>query len=61
VWIEPQVAPWDLAAPQVILEEAGAAFFNFRGERTIHSGSAIGCAPGLEPEVRAFFSGLAPA
>jgi fructose-1,6-bisphosphatase/inositol monophosphatase family enzyme len=58
VWIEPQVAPWDLAAPQVILEEAGARFFDFKGERSIHRGSAIGCAPGLEGEVRRFFAGL---
>jgi histidinol-phosphatase len=58
VWIEPQVAPWDLAAPQVILEEAGAAFFDFRGERTIRGGTAIGCAPGLTSEVKAFFSGI---
>jgi histidinol-phosphatase len=28
VWIEPKVAPWDLAATQVILEEAGAVFFS---------------------------------
>ncbi|HEY4359826.1 MAG TPA: inositol monophosphatase [Bryobacteraceae bacterium] len=58
VWIEPQVAPWDLAAPQVILEEAGAAFFTFQGERSIHRGNAVGCAPGLETEVRQLFAGL---
>ncbi len=58
VWIEPQVAPWDLAAPQVILEEAGAAFFTFKGERSIHKGSAVGCAKGLEEEVRGMFAGL---
>ncbi len=27
-------APWDIAAPQVILEEAGGVFLNPRGERT---------------------------
>ena len=52
VWIEPQVAAWDLAAPQVILEEAGALFFDFRGQRTIYGKSGIGCAPGMERAVR---------
>ncbi len=55
-WIEPKVAPWDLAAPQVILEEAGGVFFDFTGVRTIYGGSAIGCTPGLEAELRAFFT-----
>ena len=57
VWIEPKVAPWDLAAAQVILEEAGAVFFDFKGERTIYGGNAIGCAPGLQAELRAYFVG----
>lgn len=52
IWIEPNVAAWDLAAPQVILEEAGAVFFDIRGQRTIHGGSGVGCAPGLEQAVR---------
>jgi histidinol-phosphatase len=55
VWIEPKVAPWDLAAVQVILEEAGARFFAFNGARSIHEGSAIACTPGLECEVREYF------
>ena len=54
VWIEPKVAEWDLAAVQVILEEAGAVFFDLRGERTISGASAVACTPGLEREVRAF-------
>ena len=54
-WIEPAVAAWDLAAPQVILEEAGAVFSDFKGERTIYGGNAVACAPGLEQELRAFF------
>jgi histidinol phosphatase-like enzyme (inositol monophosphatase family) len=58
VWIEPHVAVWDLAAPQVILEEAGAALFDFQGTRTVQGGSAVGCAPGLSSEVKAFFSGI---
>lgn len=55
VWIEPKVAPWDLAAPQVIVEEAGAVFFDFTGARTIYGGNVISCTPALEREVREFF------
>jgi histidinol phosphatase-like enzyme (inositol monophosphatase family) len=54
VWIEPKVAPWDLAAHKIILEEAGAKFFNFDGGSSIHGGNAVGCAPGVEAAVRAF-------
>jgi fructose-1,6-bisphosphatase/inositol monophosphatase family enzyme len=54
VWIEPKVAAWDLAAVHVILEEAGAVFFDFSGTRTIYGGNAVACAPGLEQEVRTF-------
>jgi histidinol-phosphatase len=32
---------WDLAAPAVIVEEAGGRFTDLRGERTIHSGQAL--------------------
>jgi histidinol phosphatase-like enzyme (inositol monophosphatase family) len=56
VWIEPKVAEWDLAATQVILEEAGAVFFDFAGQRTIYGGNALACTPGLEVELRAFFA-----
>ena len=54
-WIEPKVAAWDLAAVQVILEEAGAAFFAFNGARSIYEGNAIACTPGLESELREYF------
>ena len=60
-WIEPKVAAWDLAAVQVILEEAGAIFFAFNGERSIHNGNAIACTPGLEQELRGFFGGAVEA
>jgi histidinol-phosphatase len=55
-WIEPKVAAWDLAAVQVILEEAGAVFFSLSGHRTIHEGSAVACTPGLETELRTFLA-----
>jgi histidinol phosphatase-like enzyme (inositol monophosphatase family) len=56
-WIEPKVAAWDLAAVQVIIEEAGAKFFAFNGVRSIHEGNAIACTTGLERELREYFSG----
>jgi histidinol phosphatase-like enzyme (inositol monophosphatase family) len=58
-WIEPKVASWDLAAVQVILEEAGAVFFAFNGARSIHEGNAIACTPGLERELRMFIGSAA--
>jgi len=60
VWIEPRVAAWDLAAPQVVLEEAGAVFFDLSGKRTIYGGSAAACVPALEQELRAFLGAVSP-
>jgi len=54
VWVEPKVAPWDMAASQVILEEAGAVFFAFNGKRSIYEGNCIACTPGLEPFMREY-------
>ena len=51
VWIEPKVAPWDLAAPQVILEEAGAVFHDHQGVRTIYGGNAVAYVPALRTPV----------
>jgi histidinol phosphatase-like enzyme (inositol monophosphatase family) len=53
IWIEPRVAPWDLAAVQILVEESGGIFRCFAGERTIYGGNAWACTPGLEAEVRA--------
>jgi histidinol-phosphatase len=41
VAIEPQVALWDLAALQIIVEEAGGRFTNLRGEPRPDGGSAV--------------------
>lgn len=38
---EPIVAPWDLAALQVIVEEAGGRFSDFSGAGTYEGGSAV--------------------
>jgi len=55
IWLEPSASPWDFAPLKVILEEAGARYLNADGGSTIYQGSGIGCAPGLEREVRDFF------
>lgn len=56
IWFEPKVAPWDLAALQVILEEAGADYFALDGSRSIYAGTAIACAPGVSAFVRKQFA-----
>ena len=58
-WVEPRVAPWDMAAAQVILEEAGAVFFAFNGKRSIYEGNCVACTPGLEAGMREFFTRIA--
>jgi len=54
IWLEPSASPWDFAPLKVILEEAGARYLNIDGGSTIYAGNAIGCAPGLENEVKRF-------
>jgi histidinol-phosphatase len=41
VALDPQVSVWDLAATQVIVEEAGGTFTDLSGARTIARGDAI--------------------
>ena len=54
VWIEGQVKPWDLAAPKIITEEAGARFFDFKGNNSISGGNAVVAVPALADEVLRF-------
>lgn len=54
IWVEPSASTWDFAPLKVILEEAGARYLNIDGGSSIYAGNAIGCAPGLESEVRRF-------
>jgi histidinol-phosphatase len=54
VWIEGKVQPWDLAAPKIITEEAGARFFDFKGNNTISGGNCVACVPALADEVLRF-------
>ncbi len=53
------VSVWDLAAVQVIVEEAGGTFTDFRGERTIDGGSAISSNGLLHAELLAAVKELA--
>jgi histidinol-phosphatase len=39
--MDPEVSPWDLAAVQVIIEEAGGRFSDFSGHPTAHGGSGL--------------------
>jgi histidinol-phosphatase len=39
--IEPRVAPWDMAAVQVIVEEAGGRFSDLRGDARYDGGNAL--------------------
>lgn len=42
VMVDPEVAPWDVAAVQPILEEAGGRFGSTTGEPTFAAGSGLG-------------------
>ncbi len=55
LWFESKVAPWDLAALRLIVEEAHGIYFALDGSRSIYQGTAIGCAPGIAAEVREAF------
>jgi histidinol-phosphatase len=41
IGLDPQVSLWDLAAPKIIVEEAGGRFTDFAGTATADGGSAI--------------------
>jgi histidinol-phosphatase len=47
------VNPWDLAAVQVIVEEAGGTFTSFTGERRIDAGTALSSNGHLHAELLA--------
>jgi histidinol phosphatase-like enzyme (inositol monophosphatase family) len=50
---------WDLAAPQVAIDEAGGVFTDWRGQRGFDGGSGLGTNAALAVEVRAWL-GAAP-
>jgi histidinol phosphatase-like enzyme (inositol monophosphatase family) len=55
LWFESKVAPWDLAALKLIVEEANGIYFALDGSRSIYQSTVIGCAPGIAAEVRQAF------
>src|SRR6185436_7762758 len=55
------VSVWDLAAVQVIVEEAGGTFTDFAGEHRVDGGSAISSNGHLHPVLLDAVAALAPA
>jgi len=51
------MAPWDAAALQPIIEEAGGVFTDWSGLRTAFGGSVVASNAALAAEVRAAFGG----
>ena len=41
IYAELDLKPWDLAAPRIVVEEAGGRFTDMHGEPTIYSGTAL--------------------
>ena len=41
VWIEAGVKPWDIAAPAILIAEAGGRFTDWRGSSSFENGDAI--------------------
>ena len=39
--MEPELYPWDLAAPLILIEEAGGRLTDFKGNRTYSGGTAV--------------------
>ncbi len=58
---EPEVTLWDLAALQVIVEEAGGRFTDLAGRATAAGGSAVSSNGRLHDEVLAALAGNPPA
>jgi histidinol phosphatase-like enzyme (inositol monophosphatase family) len=55
--VDPIAAVWDLAPLLPILEEAGGAFTDWQGRRTIHSGQALATNGLIQEEVLALVQG----
>jgi histidinol-phosphatase len=56
VMLEAKAAPWDLAAPKLIVEEAGGRFSSLTGEDSIYTGAAMATNGFLHAEVLAILS-----
>jgi fructose-1,6-bisphosphatase/inositol monophosphatase family enzyme len=51
------MAPWDAAALQPIIEEAGGVFTDWNGRRTAFGGSTVATNAALSAEVRTALGG----
>jgi len=56
IGVDPAVSLWDLAAPLVIVQEAGGRFTDFAGTATAGGGDAIATNGILHETVRAYFA-----
>ena len=50
------VNPWDIAAPKIIIEEAGGKVTDFKGNDSIYSGNCIATNRKLHREVLRIFN-----
>lgn len=55
--VDPIVAPWDIAALQILVEEAGGRATTLSGERTIYAGSLVSTNGFLHAEALALLAG----
>ncbi|HEX5044880.1 MAG TPA: inositol monophosphatase family protein [Candidatus Polarisedimenticolaceae bacterium] len=56
-WLESGVAPWDLAALQVLVEEAGGRCTDFAGKGGLTAGQALAAGPALHAHALAVLTG----
>jgi histidinol phosphatase-like enzyme (inositol monophosphatase family) len=61
VMCDPVMSPWDAAALQPIIEEAGGTFTDWNGAATAFSGSVVATNRRLDAEVRGILTQTAPA
>ena len=60
IWLEAGVKAWDLAAAEILVEEAGGSFTDFAGARSIARGEAVATNAALHEPVLAALSGPYP-
>ena len=60
IMIDPYLSVWDSAAVMPVLEEAGGAFTDWRGEATVRGGDGIGANRQLLAEVAKLTAPLPP-
>jgi histidinol-phosphatase len=58
--LEPELFAWDLAAPLVVIEEAGGRLTDFRGRRTFEGGNAVASNGLLHDEILRLLNGPRP-